>query len=402
MTDLVPLDDSGTTEALTSAMELATTIGATEFVPESYRRKSASIVAAVLTGRELGVPPMTALQKIHMIKGRPTLAAELMRSLVFKAGHHLEFPSLTDQKVTVRAWRADSEAEATEITWTMDMAKRAGLGGDNWRKYPRAMLTARATAEICRLVFPDCIGGLLSSEEAETLDDISEGAAPPPEPVAASRDHTDEPEAISPPKAKKKAAKKRAAQRRPPPTPAPPIEDGPAGPPLPGEEEESPEPPPEPDAAPAGESGPLEPRKAYAIRCREVLGDDDRYRQRMSLVVTEGRSASSAVFTPEDYKTAFVLLTDIEEGLYTLENLEGQEEPSSEGVIDAEVVEDPPDQLELGDVDLGELRKAAGLKVADVIRYAAGQGHAVGSVQDIEEDPAALADVVAWIKDQES
>jgi hypothetical protein len=50
----------------------------------------------------------------------------------------------------------------------MDDAKKMGVGGgQQYAKMPRQMLAARATSELCRLIFADVIGGLISDVEAE-------------------------------------------------------------------------------------------------------------------------------------------------------------------------------------------------------------------------------------------
>jgi len=153
--------------------DLAGKIANTNFVPKALRGKPAETAACILTGREIGIGPMESLQKINVIDGRPSLASELMRSLVLRAGHLIEFTMLTDSKVTIRGKRQGSETW-TELTWTMQDAQRIGVAGkDVWKKYPRAMLSNRATSELCRLIFPDALGGISYTPE-EIEDEATE------------------------------------------------------------------------------------------------------------------------------------------------------------------------------------------------------------------------------------
>jgi hypothetical protein len=160
---------------------------------------------------------MTALNMIDVVKGHPTLNAEAMRMLVYAAGHELEFVDTTAGRCEVRGRRAGRDRWQT-VVWTIDDARQAGLaGGDNWKKYPRRMLQARASSELCKLVFPDVVHGFTSLEEVRDDLDADPGApAAPPTKVTRTR---------------KTAAKKST----------PPLEERgerPAisGPPLPGEE----------------------------------------------------------------------------------------------------------------------------------------------------------------------
>lgn len=183
-TDLVLRDDGLAPEVIGTAHDLATKVAKTEFVPGALRGKPEAIMACILMGREIGVGPMQSLSKIHIVDGRPAMAAELMRARALEAGHDLWIEEKSSTRVTVAGRRKGSD-KVSMVTWTMDDAKRAGIQGkNNWRKYPRQMLTARATAELCRDIFADCLGGVSYSVE-ELEDGGFEDETPDGEPIKA-------------------------------------------------------------------------------------------------------------------------------------------------------------------------------------------------------------------------
>lgn len=158
-----------------AAAELAKAVANTEFVPKGLRGSPAAIAACILYGDELGIGPLQSLAKIAVIEGKPSLSAEAQRALILSAGHDMWVVESTNSKCTVAGRRFNSE-HTSQITWTLDDAKRAGLAGrQNWRTYPRQMLMARATAELARLIFADAVGGLLATEELEDGDVEVEG-----------------------------------------------------------------------------------------------------------------------------------------------------------------------------------------------------------------------------------
>jgi hypothetical protein len=131
------------------------------------RGKPAVVAAAILYGRELGLEPMTSLRSVNIIKGRPALTAEAMRAMVLAAGHDIRFQEMTSARCVI-VGRRKGQDETTTVTFTMDDAKKMGVGGgQQYAKMPRQMLAARATSELCRLIFADVIGGLISDVEAE-------------------------------------------------------------------------------------------------------------------------------------------------------------------------------------------------------------------------------------------
>lgn len=213
--------DSWTTVVGVTA-RLAQEIAGTEFVPRDLRGKPAAVTAAILYGREIGLPPMTALTQTHVIEGKPAASAEAMRALVLAAGHELVIVETTGSICTMRARRRGSSTW-TDLSWTLDMARAAGLYGgkkDNWQKYPRAMLQARCSAELIRLVFPDVVLGMVALEELD-VDDTETPAE-----TTVSR-------APAAPAPRKRAAKKAAAA---PPADSQPAPAAPGGMPLPGED----------------------------------------------------------------------------------------------------------------------------------------------------------------------
>lgn len=169
---------------LVQVEQLSRVIAGTEFVPAGLRGKPAAVGAAILAGRELGIGPMTSLQHLHVIDGRPSMSAQLMRALVLAHGHSIRVVESTSTRCTMRGRRA-GEDEWTDVTWTTDDARRAGIDGKPpWRKMPRAMLAARATGELCRLVFADVIGGMAYTvEEADDAEPADLDGREPARPV---------------------------------------------------------------------------------------------------------------------------------------------------------------------------------------------------------------------------
>lgn len=149
-------------------------ISSTEFVPAGLRGKPEAILACILTGRELGLGPMESLRMIDMIDGKPSPSSEWMLARVFDAGHVIYPEVQTAEACTIVAKRMNGDQVLAEVrfTFTIEMAKRAGLAGkNNWKSYPEAMLYWRAVAQVCRQLFPDLLHGMkylpeeLGSEE---------------------------------------------------------------------------------------------------------------------------------------------------------------------------------------------------------------------------------------------
>lgn len=159
-----------------AAGAIAKSLCDTEFVPKHFRGNAASTTAAILTGFELGLPPMAALRSLYVIGGTPAMYAATMRGLLQSHGHQIWEEEMTATRVIVAGRRRGSD-KVQRSTWTIDRAKTAELlTNAHYRKNPQNMLTARATAEVCRLVASDLLHAC-----PYAVEELDDGAADVPE-----------------------------------------------------------------------------------------------------------------------------------------------------------------------------------------------------------------------------
>lgn len=153
-----------------AAHRLAVAICATSFCPEAFRNKPGEATAAILAGSEVGLSPIAAMNAYDVIQGRPAPKAMTLRALVQSAGHDVWLESSTPNRAVMMGRRRGS-SQTQESVWTMDRARQLGVANKpNWKSQAQAMLVARATSEISRLVGADVILGIpYSSEELTDL-----------------------------------------------------------------------------------------------------------------------------------------------------------------------------------------------------------------------------------------
>jgi 5'-3' exonuclease len=128
-----------------------------------------AILAIVMTGRSLGMDTVASLRGFHLIKGKPSMSAQLIVGIVKRSPmcEYFRLVETTDKHAIWETKRRD-EPSPTSMTYTIEDAARAGLvGNDQWKKRPRTMLQWRAGTELARAVYPDLVAGLYSVEEME-------------------------------------------------------------------------------------------------------------------------------------------------------------------------------------------------------------------------------------------
>ena len=90
--------------AMPALLRAADLIYQTPFVPKGLRTPGGTL-GAMMYGRELGLPPITALQSLHEINGKVGMSAEMMRARITAAGHEFVIVEATAQRCRIRCRR---------------------------------------------------------------------------------------------------------------------------------------------------------------------------------------------------------------------------------------------------------------------------------------------------------
>jgi len=175
--ELATITTSSSSNGLESKIRYAQALAGASLLPAQYRDRPANVLLAMELGEALGIPPIQAINGIHVIEGKPSASADLIASLVRRAGHKLRV-TVDDQANTVTAQiiRADDPDFTYESVWTEGKARAAGLWGKgNWSKHPGQMLRSRAITEVCRMGASDALYGVIYTPEELGADTNAEG-----------------------------------------------------------------------------------------------------------------------------------------------------------------------------------------------------------------------------------
>lgn len=162
----------------TEALGFANLLITSKLVPPAFKTPEA-VVAVILQGRELGFGPVTSLNNINNIQGKPTLNVHAIAAKLATAGVAYQLiqdyapvykpgtEELIDRVTTFRFYKKwHGETITNEVSYHWSEAAKAGLTTkDNWTKMPRIMLRARCLAVGARLAAPEALLGLYETSE---------------------------------------------------------------------------------------------------------------------------------------------------------------------------------------------------------------------------------------------
>ena len=161
-----------------AAHHVAVTLVQTSFCPDQFRNKPGEATAAILAGMEVGLQPMAALRSFDIIQGQAAPRAITLRAVVQSQGHEMVLVESTTARCRMKGRRKGS-TEWQTVTWDLSRAQALKLTNkSNWKDQPTAMLLARATSELARLIASDAILGIgYSSEEVADGGAVDSGEA---------------------------------------------------------------------------------------------------------------------------------------------------------------------------------------------------------------------------------
>lgn len=147
-------------QPLSEQWKYAQALAQAGLLPRQYRESPGDVLLAMAYAESLNLPVAQIFTGIHVIEGRPSMSAELMGALVRRAGHRIRM-SGDANGAAAEIVRSDDPGFTYRATFTIDNARQAGLlGKDVWKKYPAAMLLARAVSAVCRAGAADVLAGV--------------------------------------------------------------------------------------------------------------------------------------------------------------------------------------------------------------------------------------------------
>lgn len=141
--------------------------------------------AIITLGAELGFAAWQSINSIDVIQGKPTLKPQAMLALILKSGlaAHIDIPDVDAiakaDAATVTMTRKDGFTHSETFTWEMAKLMETTDWTDgnkktipliekyNWRTMPEIMMKWRAVSACARVVFPDVIMGMYTSDELD-------------------------------------------------------------------------------------------------------------------------------------------------------------------------------------------------------------------------------------------
>lgn len=147
-------------------------------------RDMAQAAVRVMAGEELGLAPVASMMGINIIKGRVTLSANLMATLVKRSGYQYKITRHDSTGCSIQFTAPDGSVLGTSDFTEVDARQADLLKGDNYKKHPRNMYFARAMSNGVRWYCPEITSGIVCYTPDELGEKEQDDQASAPAPAA--------------------------------------------------------------------------------------------------------------------------------------------------------------------------------------------------------------------------
>lgn len=139
-------------------------------------RDAAQAIVKVLAGREMGFGPIASMTGIYIVKGKPSMGANLIAAAVKRSGKYdYRVKVHTAEECSIEFYeRTDGKRELIGVS-TFTKADAAKAGTQNIDKFPRNMLFARAMSNGAKWYCADVFGGPIYTPDELGADVDEEG-----------------------------------------------------------------------------------------------------------------------------------------------------------------------------------------------------------------------------------
>jgi hypothetical protein len=128
--------------------------------PHYQKMGAPGIYAIVEKAKSIGVSPLDALNGgMYFVQGKVEMTAAMMNQLIRQNKHSITKDKKSNEVVCILHGKRADNGDTWVESFSIEDAKKAGIYRNQWLKYPKDMLFARALSRLARQLFPDVIKG---------------------------------------------------------------------------------------------------------------------------------------------------------------------------------------------------------------------------------------------------
>ena len=163
-----------TTESFEFAQRQAKSLCQSQLVPTQYQGQNglSNCLVALEMSKRMNLSPLTVMQNLNVIHGKPTWSAQFISSQIMGCGRFKNFDYIVTGKddslsVQCQAIRLEDNKLVKGTAVSMKMAQQEGWTAKNkkYQSMPEIMLKARAVTFFGRQYIPDLLLGVQTNEE---------------------------------------------------------------------------------------------------------------------------------------------------------------------------------------------------------------------------------------------